>query len=192
MKMEPLNSGELRIWMTSNELARWGLNTDTMQVGEPSTDRALRRLLAVARQRMVFPEGTVTVEALPLEGGCLFLFSGCRQKFWAVAPRVYRLETAEDLLQFAQTLHAAHKSTVLPCASLYRQKQGYLLIVYAGFGPIRRVCRFAEEFGTFVGEGEAVAALIEEHTAAVTVGDALNRLCEAYESPQPVQRHPTR
>ncbi len=190
MKMEPLNSGELRIWMTNGELERWGLNTENMQAGEPSTDRALRRLLAVARQRMTFSsDGIVTVEALPLEGGCLFLFSGCRRKVVTTAPQIYRIDTADTLLQFAQTLAQTNRYAPYPCTSLYRQNDQYFLIVYAGLGPTRRVCRIAEEYGTRIGEGETTAAMIEEHASLITVGDALNRLCEAYGSLQQVPQH---
>ena len=164
-----------------------------MQAGEPSTDRALRRLLAVARQRMTFSSnGVVTVEALPLDGGCLFLFSGCCQKAVAAAPQIYRIDSADSLLQFAQTLARINRYTPYPCASLYRQKNRYFLIIYTGLGSARCVCRVAEEYGTWYGEGETAAAMIEEHTVPITVGDALNRLCEAYGSLQPVRQHPPR
>ena len=71
MKIEPLNSGDLRIWMTDDELCRWGLRLDDMKAGKPETSRTIRRMLGIARQRQAFSgNGSVLVEALPLVCFC--------------------------------------------------------------------------------------------------------------------------
>lgn len=191
MKMEPLDSGDLRIWMTDEELCRWGLCTEDMKAGTPQTSRAIRRLLGVARQRLAFPtHGSVLVEALPIEGGCLFLFSTpARLVPPIVLPQVYVLDSAEAVLQFGETL-CTLSDRELPPASLYRQGEAYLLILYDGLGVTGGCRRLLQEFGHRLGEGYAAASYIEEHGKPITVGDALQRLSAAYGSPPPVPPHP--
>lgn len=186
MKMEPLSSGDLRIWMTDEELCRWGLRLEDMQAGTAETDRAMRRLLSVARQRLPFhSNGSVLVEVLPLEGGCLFLFSSSGRSTLPISlPQVYVLESAEAVLGFGQTLSASRRAC-LPPASLYRQGEAYVLILYAGLGTTIGCRRLLQEYGHRLGEGYATASYIEEHGTPITVGDALQRLCAAYGSPPP-------
>ena len=194
MKMEPLGSGDLRIWMTDTELSRWGLSLDDMRQGTPTADRAVRRLLGVARQRLVFhADGQIQVEVLPISDGCVFLFTADRPRPPATTalPQIYHIASAEELLQLGQVL-AATPGASLPAASLYRSGEGYYLIVYAGLGPITGYRRLLHEFGTCVGEGHAAASFIAEHTEAVTVGEALYQLLTAYGSRLPTPPHPAR
>ncbi|MBQ7037978.1 MAG: adaptor protein MecA [Clostridia bacterium] len=186
MKIEPLNSGDLRIWMTDDELCRWGLRLDDMKAGKPETSRTIRRLLGIARQRQAFSgNGSVLVEALPLDGGCLFLFSS-PDRFASIAalPQVYTLDSAEAVLQFGERLSAKGQE-YLPPASLYRQGEGYVLILYRGLGTAGGCRRLLQEFGRCTGEGYVAAAYVEEHSQPITVGNALQRLCAAYGSLPP-------
>lgn len=193
MKMEALNSGDLRIWMTDEDLCRWGLCLENMKAGTPETNRAIRRLLGVARQRLPFrSNGSVLVEALPLDGGCLFLFSTPERSFPAVIlPQIYTLDSAEAVLQFGETLSAS-PCKELPSASLYQQGDAYVLILYAGLGEMGDSRRLLQEFGHRSGEGYAAASYIEEHGRPITVGDALHRLCAAFGSHSPAPPHPQR
>lgn len=186
MRIEPLSSGDLRIWMTDDELCRWGLRLDDMKAGSPDANRAIRRLLGIARQRQPFySNGSVLVEALPLEGGCLFLFSTPERCVpTAALPQVYTLDSAEAVLQFGERLSAKQQES-LPPASLYRQGEGYVLILYTGLGTAGGCGRLLQEFGRCTGEGYVAAAYVEEHSQPITVGDALQRLCAAYGSPPP-------
>ena len=183
MKIEPLSSGDLRIWMTDEEQYRWGLCLKDMKVGTAGTERAIRRLLGVARQRLPFhSSGNVLVEALPLEGGCLFLLSSPdRLAPAAKVPQIYALDSAEAVMQLGETLSVA-KYNGLPPASLYRQGDAYVLILYAGLGNAGGCRRVLQEFGRRTGEGYAAASYIEEHSQPITVGNALQRLCAAYGS----------
>ena len=186
MKIESLDSGDLRIWMTDEELCRWGLRLEEMKAGNPKTNRAIRRLLGVARQRQPFYSGgSVLVEALPLDGGCLFLFS-TPDRFapTAALPQVYALDSAETVLQFGERL-SEKQGECLPPASLYRQGDAYALIVYTAIGKADGCRRLLQEFGHCTGEGYVAAAYIEEHSQPITVGDALWRLSAAYGSSPP-------
>ncbi len=192
--MEPLGSGDLRIWMTDTELSRWGLSLDDMRQGTPTAESAMRRLLGVARQRLVFPtDGQVLVEALPLDDGCVLVFSTGRHRAPPVAalPQVYRLPSAEALLQFAEVL-AGGEHPSLPASSLYRRDDVYYLILYTGLGPVTDCRRLLQEFAERVGEGQAAASFITEHTVPVAVGDALHQLLTVYESRRPTPPHPAR
>ena len=190
MKMEPLSSGDLRIWMTHQDLCRWGLHIDSMKAGTPQISRAIRRLLGVARQRFAFPaHGSVLVEALPIEGGCLFLFSTPVRSLPPITlPQLYVLDSAEAVLQFGETLSTC-PSCELPPASLYRQGDVYVMIVYDGASTTGGFERLLQEFGRRFGEGFAAASYIEEHGHPITVGDALQRLLAAYGSHPPVPPH---
>ncbi|MBR5540554.1 MAG: adaptor protein MecA [Clostridia bacterium] len=193
MKMEPLSSGDLRIWMTDGELCRWGLHPEELKAGSAGAQRAMRRLLGIARQRLPFrSNGNVLVEALPLEGGCLFLFSSPGSSTPTVTlPQIYALESAEAVLQIGQTLSALLHDD-LPPASLYRQGDAYVLILYAGLGTTGICTRVLQEFGYRMGEGYAAVSYIEEHSQPITVGNALQRLCLAYGSHSPTPPHPVR
>lgn len=184
MKIEPLSSGDLRIWMTNDELCRWGLRLEEMKAGTPETTRAIRRLLGIARQRQLFfSHGSVLVEALPIDGGCLFLFSSPDHPApTAALPQVYTLDSAETVLQLGKRLSTKPQAS-LPRASLYRQGEKYVLILYAGLGTVSGCCRLLQEFGCRTSEGYVAAAYIEEHSQPITIGNALQRLCAAYGSP---------
>ena len=190
MKIELLNSGDLRIWMNDEELCRWGLPIDSMQVGTPQTNRAIRRLLGVARQRFVFPVGrSVLVEALPVEGGCLFLFSTPARSLPVIAlPQVYILDSAETVLRFGETLSTLPDRD-LPPTSLYRQGEEYVLILYDGLGKTGDFQCLLQEFAYRLGEGFGVVSYIEEHSHPITIGDALQRLSAAYGSHPPAPPH---
>ena len=192
MKIESLISGDLRIWMTDRDLDRWGLCLDDLQTASRSADRTVRRLLGVARQRIPFcSSGTVTVEILPVEGGLVFVFSAPPCVPLPPVPRVYTLATADDVLQLGEAL-SGFADNRPPYASLYRQGDGYLLIVYPGMGEGGGYRRVIGEFGTPFGEGAAAVARVEEYAHPIVLGDALHRLITAHGSRPPTQPHPLR
>ena len=193
MKMEPLNSGDFRVWMTAGDMRRWGLNIDLMQTDTQNTTRVLRRLLGIVRQRSAFASvGSVVVEALPLDDGCVLLFSRCGSHGKATGPFIVQFESADTLLRFAEALAARHGAATLPYASLYRQDKRYMLIVYTSRADVKRVYTVAKEFGCAFASGEIAVSSVEEHATVVAVGDVLNRLCEAYGSRSPMRQHRVR
>lgn len=162
MRIDSHRNGVLRIWMTDADMARWGLAWESMIEGDGVTDRTLRRLLCVARRyRPAVRTGQVLVEAVPLYGGCLLLFS-------EPSARVYRLETADDVMQLAAALNTV-SDNALPPASLYREGDRYLLIVYGTLSLV-------DEFAAPCGEGELAVSRAQEHGMPLIVGCALTRL----------------
>ncbi|MBR2339023.1 MAG: hypothetical protein IKA63_06115 [Clostridia bacterium] len=191
MKIEPLKSGCFKIWMTENDMQRWGLRFDDMSADHRATRTAVMRLLAIVKQRTDLHADGMTVEAVPVEGGCLLLFTphGRRPLFRMPQPQIYALHTADDLLQLGEGLSA---DDALPAASLYSWGDEYRLILYAGVGGTRGSHLPLAECAEKVGEGTASAAFIEEHGQPITVGNALHRLCAARGSHPPVPPRPER
>ena len=181
MKIEPLHSGNLRIWMTDDDCRRWGL----WDLRAPETPRVLRRLLEVARQRVPFQtSGRICLEMLPLDGGCLLLVRAQERPFPSALPQVYAMDSADALLQLGEALAA--KGGSLPPASLYDLEGQYVLVVFSGETP--SLC----DWGVLRGTGYAAVAYVEEYGRPITVGDALHRLSAAYESRPPTLSRPVR
>ena len=187
MKMEPLNSGCLKIWMTHAEMERWGLSFDTMDIHDTATRYAICKLLKIARRRHDFAtEDGLTVEVLPVDTGCLLLLTPSHLPLDSptAQPTVYLIETSDDLLNLGYSL--SHLSpTVLPSASLFATENRYHLILYSD-GLATAPCeRLISEFGERVAGGFAAAAYVEEHGRTLAIGDALQRLITVRGSLQP-------
>lgn len=185
MKIESLHSGCLKIWMTNTDMRRWGLQFDTMTAGDHATRAAVTKLLHVVRQHENLPlDGAMTVEALPVDGGCLLLITPRRPRPLLPMPQmqIYALGGAEDVLQLGVGL-AGKDPRALPASSLYGWGEGYRLILYPGFCSLYDTRRLLSEFAEKVGEGAAAAAFVEEHGTPLAVGDALHRLITAPGSP---------
>lgn len=190
MRMELLDNGCLKILLTGEDLRCRSLSFDTLDYRDSHTREALHALLEAAQEQVGFPPTEhLLIEALPVEDGCLLLVtpekSGCRLRLkTAKGPYIYRLDNAERLLQLADGLSRLYRreAALVDCrgSSLYRAEDGYRLILYAPkglSGPVRRLLTHLAEPE---GEGDAAAAFVEEHAAAVSVGDALPRLIAGY------------
>ena len=76
MKMELLESGCLKIVLSNEDLEEMGLTFDRLDYRNAETQRAIQRLLLLARQETGFHHnGDLTGEAIPLEDGCLLLLT---------------------------------------------------------------------------------------------------------------------
>ena len=184
MKMELLENGCLKIMLTEEDLDRLGLSFASLDYDAPATRSALQTLLMAARNETGFdPAGGLVVEALPVDEGCLLLFTptGNHRRIRlkkAVGP--FRL--AEGLLRYRQPL----EKRLLPSAgsSLYLFGEKYRLVLYPAAALPRGVQDLMREFSRCAGEGDAAAAYTAEHGRAIAVGDALLRLYSATQSGQ--------
>ena len=177
MKIDSLPNGSYRIWLTDADMHRWGLRFETMGAGDTATETAITRLVQLLDRRGTSAVAErVTVEALPIEGGCVLLFTPKGERLTAPTPlpQIYALGGAGEVLCLGRALQNARR---LPPASLYAWGEQYRLIVYPDlYTP--RPSRLLSEFGHRVAQGAAAAAFTEEHGRAVTVGNALHRLRE--------------
>ncbi|MBQ7088932.1 MAG: hypothetical protein IJN04_04740 [Clostridia bacterium] len=144
MTVEPIENGNLRIWLADNEMEEWGL-TDS----QPKRVRRLvRRALSAVGRR---PAPRMWAEMIPVDGGCVVLVSteGPRH----TRPTVYAVE-AEHLAEVTARLRLPEGDT----AQVYAVEDGYHVVVCSEEeGCDALLC----EYGRLLGYGEAVAA----HTA---------------------------
>lgn len=196
MKMEPLKSGRLKIWMTQSDMQRFGLSFETMNTHDAATRHAVLRLLSIAKQRHAFfaCDG-LTVEALPISEGCVLLLTpeGRRRTCMPAKPTVYTIRSADDLLRFGDSLSRVPKSK-LPTASLFGWEQEYRLILYTDTdAATAEPCnRLLTEFAEPIADSYSAAAYTEEHGRALAVGNALEQLITARGSSAPTPPDPPR
>ena len=172
MKMEPLRSGSLKIWMTHTDMRHWGLQFEQMSADDPATRQALLRLIAVAEDRAELPpNGDITVEALPIDGGCLLLLTP-RQRLRAAEPLVCAVQSADELLRLRDIWQPP-----FPSSSLFGWEAGYRLIVYPDTALTVKQRRLLREFTETIATGRLAAAYTEEHGKPLVIGYALQALC---------------
>ena len=105
MKMELLDNGCLKVLLTEEDLQALGLTFDSMDTTNMATQEAIQSLLLTARHETGFdPSMGLVVEALPVDGGCLLLFTPvCTRRRIrlkkAVGPYIYEAEDIEQLFR---------------------------------------------------------------------------------------------
>lgn len=193
MKMELLENGCLKIVLSNDELEEMGLTFERLDYRNMETQRTIQRLLQIARQETGFHHsGDLTVEAIPLEDGCLLLltptFARRRVRMKkAVGPYIYRVEDIDGLFRLAENwkrmdarLQAAGPSDWTAAgSSLYHMEDAYGLVLYPATPLTREANALLQEFAQPAGEGDAAAAYTAEHGTPLAIGDALPRLWKA-------------
>lgn len=167
MQIDFSDGGCLSVMVSDEELASMGMSFEKLDWHDPETRNVLHTLLQVAKHEVGYiPYGTVLVEALPLEGGCLFLITPEDTKT-PDAPEIFRIPDAETLLQLAA---AIGRDT--PPGSLYRTENGYWLTV-KGHAP-QAVYECAEPI-----YDRHMACRVTEYGTVIFAKDALWRLKKA-------------
>ncbi len=185
VKMDLLENGCLKILLTEEDLRAFGLTFEGLDYDNERTRSALHRLLDEARQRTGFDSsGSLIIEALPVDGGCLLLLTPTGGKRHlrlrqTVGPYVYELDDADAILQLAQSVGETDGASLFFGSSLYQFGRGYRLILYPAAPLSRRMGHLLHEFARSAGEGDAAAAYTAEHGRSIAVGDALGRLYDA-------------
>lgn len=187
MQFHITESGALRVMVSDAELAEMGLSFTTLD-DDPATYTALDSVLLTAKSQIGFsPTAPLCMEALPVDGGCLLLFtpdeSRRKLRLRRAAPAgVWRFGTADALLAFSTALHpfadTLERRRTLCTASLYRQGDHYDLIVYAPSMLPRGTLALLSEFAEHIGNGTA-AAVTEEHETPVCLREALVKLAKS-------------
>ena len=194
MKMELLESGCLKIVLSNEDLEEMGLTFDRLDYRNAETQRAIQRLLLLARQETGFHHnGDLTVEAIPLEDGCLLLLTPAyarrrvRMKK-AVGPYIYRVPDIDGLFRLAENWNRlqaqrgdAPERTLTAGSSLYQLGGAYGLVLYPAMPLTKEASALLQEFAQPAGEGDAAAAVAAEHGQPLAIGDALPRLWQAME-----------
>ncbi len=196
MQFDITDSGALKVLLSDSELGRMGLTFSDLDGSSSVTQTALKTVLLSAEAQAGFDiSDPMYIEAIPVEGGCLLLFTPDRyekrrfSRRAAMTTAVWRFDEADALVSFGRAIapFAAwiRRQASLCAASLYRQGEQYLLVLYAPSLLPRGILPILAEFAQRAG-GEKAAARIAEHGIAVSLQDALIRLTAAGSS-SPVQ-----
>lgn len=185
MQFHITENGALRVQISDAELAQMGLSFETLDHASAATRIALDTVLLSAEAQTGFvPTQPLLIEAVPVEDGCLLLFTPDRVrpqlKLRRTAPTgVWRFDDTDALLGFQAALRpfaaSLKRRQPLCAASLYQQENAYRLIVYAPSMLPRGVVPTLSEFAEHIGTGTTAAAT-EEHGTPICLRDALLKL----------------
>ena len=162
MKVEQISGGNLRIWLSDEELRQEKLYPP----GEETRRMACRLVRRVLRDAPP-PGDRLLAELIPVEGGGVLVISAAPPPVRS-APLVYRLSGPDALLDMTlQWREVPGEAPLTFC--LYEQEEGYLLTVYPE-GELSAARRgFLSEYATLLGSGEGMAAYAAEHGRLLSV-----------------------
>lgn len=163
MKVEPISNGNLRIWLSQEEVDK--------QEREGDAFLCLRRVLQTAQTRLSRLGKHILAELIPVAGGWVLLLSA-RRNTPCSGPVVYRIADVGALYRLAERWDSSTPAHT----SLYETDDGYDLAVYPIPRLSRRQTALLREFGVPIGRGEAAVACAAEHGRLLAAGDALERL----------------
>lgn len=172
MKIEEICTGCVRIWLSAEDMARYGITYRDMARGDARTDRMVRHVLEVVAQHTGHTAARYTVEALDTEDGCLLLVTATESTEDSGPPYVCVFTRLTALFRLAARLHDADEAAH---GTLYAVPHGYILVVCPTQDDpttISLLHRYADR----VECGPVAAASAAEYGTLVTDGDALERL----------------
>lgn len=175
MKVEPISNGNLRIWLSQEEVDK--------QDREGDAWLCLRQVLQTAQSRLRRLGKHILAELIPVAGGWVLLLSA-RRNLPAVGPTVYRIADVGTLYRLAEQWVAVDAPTTVH-TSLYEADDGYDLAVYPVPRLDGRLAALLRQFGTPIGRGEAAVACAAEHGRLLASGDALGKLVLTEREPRP-------
>ncbi len=173
MKVELIKNDRLRVWLSDQELVKWGIDFASMEAGTPQTDRLIRQVLRAAQRHTGRPVEHCAVEAFPVEGGCVLLLTFSRVQLRPDEPLVCRLSDADTLYALAQRFAATGP---LPRSSLYEMPWGYILVIHTDERVTTVHRRLLSEYGSPAEGGEAAVAAAAEYGNLLAASDALEKL----------------
>lgn len=183
MKIEEIRTGCVRIWISAEDMARYGLTYRDMARGDIRTDRMVRHVLEVVAQYTGHTAARYTVEALDTDEGCLLLVTASDGAEETEPPYVCVFTRLSTLFRLAAQWHAVD----VVYSTLYAVSHGYILVIC----PTRddpSVLHFLYRYAERVECGAIAAAVAAEHGTLLADGDALERLAvTAREQPVPEQ-----
>lgn len=149
-----------------------GVNFHSLKAHSPRTKAAIRRILRLICAKEGFAAGvTLSVEAAPVDGGCLLLITPIPLMLPQDGIHVFTPSDAKALPMLATTCERAARDAII-ASSLYAYEGGYRLILYAPHLPKMIAAQLCEH-ASYVGDGKVLAAHIAEYGVPLFVGDAL-------------------
>ncbi|MBQ1951020.1 MAG: hypothetical protein II363_05465 [Clostridia bacterium] len=190
MKVEPVDGGVLRVWVSTEELRSKDILLENIdEQGCPKDEQTRRHMYRLIRQALSAagrqPYSDVLVEWIPVNEGFVLLVSPLHAK--PTAPQVYAIPDADALYMLAERWHYFREENA-PGNALYERDEGYDLVVYPLPGPWTARRRLLEEHGRLRGCGQIAAAVTAEHGRLLADTDALHTLL--FTTPAPVSPAP--
>ena len=170
MKVEPISNGNLRIWLSDEEMR-------VSDVKHPdNTWRLLRRVLVAAQTRLGRLGKHIVAEILPVAGGCVLLLSA-RASESVGGPLVYHIQSLDALYRLAEQWVALPSGEhTYSHTSLYEAQDGYDLVIYPATKLTRQQASLLREYGMSIGHGEIAAAAVAEHSRLLIASNAFETL----------------
>ena len=161
MKIEPIQDGCLRVWLTEDELQQEGLLKE-----EPSPGRMRRLVRRIMRGVGRYPT-SVVAELIPVMGGGVLLIT---PKLYPEAgqPTVYRLADEDALLALWERWP---REETAPMGSLYELEGEYRLAVHPTTPLSEKQMHLLLEYGIPLPGGEGAVAHAAEYGRLVGMGD---------------------
>ncbi len=171
MRVEPISNGNLRIWLTADEMP-----TDNDDVGNWML---LRRVLQTAQRSLGRFGKQLVAELIPVADGGLLLVSS--RRMLPDGMPVYHLDTLDAVYGLAEawvSLPSTQRSN--PQTALYESPQGYDVVVYPLSHLTRQETALLHTYGRFAGCDAAAVAHVAEYGRLLASGDVFYRLtaCE--------------
>ncbi|WRS26666.1 adaptor protein MecA [Oscillospiraceae bacterium MB08-C2-2] len=181
---------KLKIILTRQDMNNLSLEYEDMDYTDLQTKEVIVSLLEQAKEQAGFnPKNTkLFIEVYPTqEGGCVLYFTshssgswyGGPKKGYQVGPIIFEFEDSETLIQAAIRLFSRYSHRIYK-SSLYLYGQRYRLILYPLDYSDRLSVFFLGEYAKRVGEGEILAAFIQEHGKELAVDNAIDLLARYF------------
>ncbi len=174
VKVEPISNGNLRIWLSEEELQQ-----HTRDIGEH-----LREMLQAVQARLSRLGKHILVERIPVDGGWIVLISARRSATIGGAG-VYRIADVDTLFRLAEQWASLPNGQGKTHTTLYETADGYALAVYSAPRLTRRQTSLLQEFGERIGRGDAAVAYVAERGRLLAAGDALGKFVLTEREPRP-------
>ena len=182
MKVEAIEGGSLRVWLSRTEAEKWGLLSAERGEDAAKARRAVRRALRIAGRRV---PPTLLAELIPIDDGCLLLLTPGEHTTEESGPTVYEIPSVEALCAMTErwfALSAEPQGESL--LYLYEWGSGYALAVHPVDTLSAARNRLLQEYGWVIGYGAGAIAAAAEHGRLLADTAALKRMVTA-PAPEP-------
>lgn len=181
-----ITADKLKVTLSAADLSELGVSYDSLDYTDPASRQLLLSLLEQGKERTGFlaRKSRLYIEVFPSEdGGCIIFYTRLRSGQHppglgeSAGPEavVFAFDDAETLLRAATGVWARCGHRIYKSA-LYLLEGGYRLILYPLDYADGLSVLFLSEFARKVGEGEILAAFVEEHGSPIIEDRALDTL----------------
>jgi negative regulator of genetic competence, sporulation and motility len=180
-----IGGDKLKVCLTAQEVESMPVDFEDLDHPSPRTKKLLVEMLEQGKAETGFsPKGAkLFVEIYPDgEGGYVLYFTALNRQAGGkpgLKPVIFAFEDADVLCDGSARLYERYGHRVYK-SSLYRYRGEFLLVVYPLDYSDRLSVYFISEYARKVGEGELLAAFIEEHGEEILRDAAIDTLAEYF------------